>query len=281
MCGIVGYVGSRNAVPVILEGLARLEYRGYDSAGIAVVHNGTLSRRRSSGKLKNLEERLRQEPLAGEYGVGHTRWATHGRPSEENAHPHEDCKGSIVVVHNGIIENYLDLKARLTAAGHRFQTQTDTEVIAHLVESHYRGSLSDAVAKTVTELEGIYALVFLHKDEPQTLVAARMGPPMVIGLGEAERFVASDIPALLPYTRDFIFLDDGDIATVTPGGVRIFQASGQAVERTVHRVSWDPVQAEKGGYRHFMLKEIHEQPRAVRDTLLGRIGLEEGSIHLQ
>jgi glucosamine--fructose-6-phosphate aminotransferase (isomerizing) len=281
MCGIVGYVGPRDAVPVILEGLRRLEYRGYDSAGVAVVQDGQLLRRRSVGKLGNLVESLKSEPLAGAYGLGHTRWATHGRPSEENAHPHADCTGCLVVVHNGIIENYLALKSRLAAAGHRFVTQTDTEVVAHLVESHYRGSLEEAVRATLAELEGIYAFVFLHKDEPQTLVAARMGPPMVVGLGEGERFLASDIPALLPYTRDFLFLDDGEVVTVTPGHTRIVDAAGVALERRPQRISWDAVQAEKGGYRHFMLKEIHEQPRAVRDTLLGRIGLEQGAVHLE
>ncbi len=281
MCGIVGYVGGRDAVPVVIEGLRRLEYRGYDSAGVAVVRNGALLRRRSVGKLQNLVDSLAGDPLSGAWGVGHTRWATHGRPSEENAHPHQDCHGRIVVVHNGIIENYLALKARLAAAGHSFVTQTDTEVIAHLVESHYDGSLEEAVRKTLPELEGIYALVLMHRDEPQTLVAARMGPPMVVGLAEGEHFLASDIPALLPYTRDFLFLDDGETVTVTPQSLRITDRNGRVVERKPQRIAWDPVQAEKGGYRHFMLKEIHEQPRAVRDTLLGRIGLDEGSLHLE
>ncbi len=281
MCGIVGYVGARDAVSVIVEGLRRLEYRGYDSAGIAVVSDGTLQRRRAAGKLVNLEESLRKDPLAGAYGLGHTRWATHGRPSEENAHPHQDCHGRIVVVHNGIIENYLTLRERLAGCGHRFQTQTDTEIIAHLVEEHYHGSLEQAVRSATAELEGIYSLLFLHQSEPQTLVAARSGPPMVIGLGEGEHFLASDIPALLPYTRDFIFLEDGDVATVTPGSARVVSASGASVTRSPQRITWDPVQAEKGGFRHFMLKEIHEQPRAVRDTLLGRISLEEGAVHLE
>jgi glucosamine--fructose-6-phosphate aminotransferase (isomerizing) len=281
MCGIVGYVGRRDAVPVILEGLRRLEYRGYDSAGIAVVRNGSLERRRSAGKLKNLEDSLRAEPLAGEFGLGHTRWATHGRPSEENAHPHQDCSGRIVVVHNGIIENYLALKARLSAEGHRFVTQTDTEIVAHLVESHMSGSFEEAVRKAVRELEGVYSLVLLHRDEPQCLVAARMGPPLVVGIGEGEHFVASDIPALLPYTRDFVFLDDGELAFVRPTSFRIVDGAGSEVNHAPQRISWDPVQAERGGYRHFMLKEIHEQPRAVRDTLLGRMGLEEGETHLE
>jgi glutamine---fructose-6-phosphate transaminase (isomerizing) len=281
MCGIVGYVGGREAVPVIVEGLRRLEYRGYDSAGVAVVRDGQLFRRRSVGKLVNLEDSLRAEPLTGAFGIGHTRWATHGRPSEENAHPHQDCQGRIVLVHNGIIENYLALKAELTAKGHRFVTQTDTEVVAHLVESLYEGDLQKAVQRAVRQLEGIYAVVVLHRDEPQKLVAARMGPPLVVGLGEGERFLASDIPALLPYTRDFLFLEDGDVVTVTPNAHRLQNAKGEATERAPQRISWDPVQAEKGGYRHFMLKEIHEQPRAVRDTLLGRISLEEGEVHLE
>ncbi len=281
MCGIVGYVGSRDAVPIIIEGLRRLEYRGYDSAGIAVVREGVLTRRRAAGKLGNLEESLRQEPLTGEYGVGHTRWATHGRPTEENAHPHQDSQGKIVVVHNGIIENYLALKTRLQAAGHAFVTQTDTEVVAHLVAHHYAGSLEDAVRKAVAEIEGIYALVLLHKDEPQHLVGARLGPPLVVGVGDGERFLASDLPALLAHTRDFIFLEDGEIVTITPDSTTIRDAAGKIVERPTQRISWDPVQAEKGGYRHFMLKEIHEQPRAVRDTLLGRICLDEGEVFLQ
>jgi glucosamine--fructose-6-phosphate aminotransferase (isomerizing) len=281
MCGIVGYVGTRDAVPVIIEGLRKLEYRGYDSAGVAVVRNGELKRRRAAGKLQNLEESLKQDPLSGDYGVGHTRWATHGRPTEENAHPHQDATGRIVVVHNGIIENYLPLKARLQAAGHVFVTQTDTEVVAHLVSHHYEGSLEEALLRTVAELEGIYALVLLHKDEPQTLVGARLGPPLVVGLGNGEHFLASDIPALLPYTRDFLFLEDGEVVTVRPGSATIRNAAGGSVSRAPQRVAWDPVQAEKGGYRHFMLKEIHEQPRAMRDSLLGRIGLEEGGVHLE
>ena len=281
MCGIVGYVGTRDAVEVIVEGLRRLEYRGYDSAGIAVVRDGRLERRRAAGKLKNLEAALARDPLAGSFGLGHTRWATHGRPNEENAHPHQDCHGRVVVVHNGIIENYLALKSRLVAAGHRFTTQTDTEIVAHLVESHLgSGSLEDAVRQAMAEIEGIYALVLLDRDQPQVLVAARQGPPLVVGLGEGEFFVASDVPALLPYTRDFIFLDDGEVGVVARSGVRLTDARGSAVTRAPQRINWDPVQAEKGGYRHFMLKEIHEQPRAVRDTLLGRLDIEAGELLL-
>jgi glucosamine--fructose-6-phosphate aminotransferase (isomerizing) len=281
MCGIVGYVGSNDAVPIIVDGLRRLEYRGYDSAGVAVVHEGRLTRRRAAGKLQNLEESLRKDPIRGQFGVGHTRWATHGRPTEENAHPHQDGQGKIVVVHNGIIENYLPLKTKLQAAGHTFVTQTDTEVVAHLVAHHYSGSLEEAVRKAVAEIEGIYALVLLHKDEPQRLVGARLGPPLVVGVGDGERFLASDLPALLAHTRDFLFLEDGEIVTVTPDSTTIRDAKGNVVSREPQRITWDPVQAEKGGYRHFMLKEIHEQPRAVRDTLLGRIGLDEGEVFLQ
>jgi glucosamine--fructose-6-phosphate aminotransferase (isomerizing) len=280
MCGIVGYVGARDAVPFIVEGLKRLEYRGYDSAGIAVVRDGELIRRRSVGKLVNLEEALRREPLSGTFGVGHTRWATHGRPSEENAHPHADCSGRLVVVHNGIIENHVALKTRLAAAGHRFVTQTDTEVVAHLVESQYQGSLEAAVRRALPELEGIYALLLMHRDEPQTLLAARQGPPMVIGLGEGEHFVASDVPALLPYTRQFVFLEDGDLAVLTPSQIRVSDRQGAPVSRPAQRIAWDPVQVEKGGHRHFMLKEIYEQPRAVRDTLAGRTSVEDGTVLL-
>jgi glucosamine--fructose-6-phosphate aminotransferase (isomerizing) len=281
MCGIVGYVGGRDAVPILLDGLRHLEYRGYDSAGLAVVRGGVLERRRTAGKLGNLAASLAREPLTGEWGVGHTRWATHGRPTEENAHPHQDCGGRIVVVHNGIIENHLELKARLAADGHRFVTQTDTEVVAHLVESHYRGSLEEAARRALDEIQGVYALVLLHRDEPHLLVAARMGPPLVLGLGNAEHYVASDIPALLPHTRDFVFLEDGDLAILTPEAVRITTRAGDAVARPAQRIAWDPVQAEKGGFRHFMLKEIHEQPRAMRDTLVGRFNLEEGAVHLE
>ncbi len=281
MCGIVGYVGGRDAVPLILDGLKRLEYRGYDSAGIAVISRGTLQRRRAAGKLQRLAASLADEPLEGDWGIGHTRWATHGRPTEENAHPHQDCAGRIVVVHNGIIENHLELKDRLAAAGHHFVTQTDTEVLAHLVESEYDGSLEEATRKALPQVRGVYALVLLHRDEPQVLVAARMGPPLVVGLSDGERFVASDIPALLRHTRDFLFLEDGDVATVTPDEVVVHTLAGKSVTRSPQRVAWDAVQAEKGGYRHFMLKEIHEQPRSVRDTLLGRFSLEDGELLLE
>ncbi|MCL6480506.1 MAG: glutamine--fructose-6-phosphate transaminase (isomerizing), partial [Firmicutes bacterium] len=282
MCGIVGYIGPKKVVPLILEGLKRLEYRGYDSAGLAVVtQNGKLEIRRASGKLRNLEEAIRLSPLDGLYGIGHTRWATHGRPTEENAHPHRDCHGNVVVVHNGIIENYLELKKQLSEEGHRFITETDTEVIAHLVEKYSNGSpLEEAVRRAVQQLRGVYALAILSTHDPNKIVAARMGPPAVIGLGQDEYFVASDIPAVLYHTRDVFFLADGDLAVITPQGVRLLDFEGRAIQRPVQHITWDPILAEKGGFKHFMQKEIFEQPRAVRDTLLGRISLETGRIFL-
>src|SRR6266852_3819153 len=287
MCGIIGYIGSKEVVPVLIEGLRRLEYRGYDSAGVAVVRNGLIDLRRSAGKLSNLEQVIRIDPIAGDYGVGHTRWATHGRPTEENAHPHRDCTGKIVVVHNGIIENYVALKKKLAEEGHRFGTETDTEVIAHLVEKHYlqsgnghRPSLEEAVRKTVVQLKGVFALAVISVDEPNTIVAARNGPPAVIGLGKDEYFVASDVPAILYHTRDLFFLADGDLAVITPEGVRLTDFNGQPIVRQVQHVTWDPIMAEKGGFKHFMLKEIYEQPRSVRDTTLGRISQETGQVYL-
>jgi len=282
MCGIVGYIGPKKVVPLILDGLKRLEYRGYDSAGIAVVgRNGKLEIRRASGKLRNLEEAIRLSPIDGLYGVGHTRWATHGRPTEENAHPHRDCTGEVVVVHNGIIENYLELKHQLAKQGHKFVTETDTEVIAHLVEKNLNGMpLEEAVRKTVKQLKGVYALAILSTRDPNKIVAARWGPPAVIGLGQDEYFVASDIPAVLYHTRDIFFLADGDLAVITPQGVRLLDFEGRAIQRPVQHVTWDPIMAEKGGFKHFMQKEIFEQPRAVRDTLLGRISLDTGKIFL-
>src|SRR4051795_2131419 len=281
MCGIVGYIGTRKAVPIILDGLKRLEYRGYDSAGLAVVGaDGDLTVRRASGKLRNLEDAIRMSPLDGEYGIGHTRWATHGRPTEENAHPHRDCKGNIVVVHNGIVENYLALKERLQAEGHDFKTETDTEVIAHLVEKHFEGNLERAVRASLKELTGVFALAVISRSEPNKIVAARQGPPVVIGLGDNEYFVASDVPAILAHTQDMFFLADGDMAVLTPSGVQVTDFDGRPVSRQVSHILWNPIEAEKGGYQHFMLKEIFEQPRAVRDTTLGRVGQEKGSIFL-
>src|SRR5438477_1738268 len=288
MCGIVGYVGKKRVVPVILDGLKRLEYRGYDSAGIAVGGNGDgLQIRRAEGKLRNLEEVIRLKPIEGTYGIGHTRWATHGRPTEENAHPHRDCTGRIVVVHNGIIENYVVLKKKLMEEGHKFTTETDTEVIAHLVEKYFllkkNGhaiALEEAVRKAVKELRGVFALAVIAEEEPNTIVAARNGPPAVIGLGNEEYFVASDVPAILYHTRDLFFLADGDLAVITPAGVELSDFDGQPIARQVQHVTWDPIMAEKGGFKHFMLKEIYEQPRAIRDTTLGRIAQESGKILL-
>jgi len=289
VCGIVGYVGKKRVVPVIVDGLRRLEYRGYDSAGIAVAGNGDgLQVRRAEGKLRNLEEAIRLKPLDGTYGIGHTRWATHGRPTEENAHPHRDCSGRIVVVHNGIIENYLQLKKQLIAEGHKFTTETDTEVIAHLVEKHHYApdgskqvSLEEAVRRTAKLLTGVFAMAIIASDERDKIVAARNGPPAVIGLGKDEYFVASDVPAILYHTRDLFFLADGDLAVITPGGVQLTDFDGKPVQRQVQHVTWDPIMAEKGGFKHFMLKEIYEQPRAVRDTTLGRVSLDSGRIFLE
>ncbi len=288
MCGIVGYVGKKRVVPVIIDGLRRLEYRGYDSAGIAVAGNGEgLQIRRAEGKLRNLEESIRLKPLDGTYGIGHTRWATHGRPTEENAHPHRDCTGKIVVVHNGIIENYLALKKKLIEEGHKFTTETDTEVIAHLVEKYllktgngHRPVLEEAVRKTVRELTGVFAIAVIATEEPNKIVAARNGPPAVIGLGKDEYFVASDVPAILYHTRDLFFLADGDLAVITPDGVQLTDFQGQPIMRQVQHVTWDPIMAEKGGFKHFMLKEIYEQPRAVRDTTLGRVSQDTGHVFL-
>src|SRR5271165_3878590 len=257
MCGIVGYVGNKRVVPVILDGLRRLEYRGYDSAGIAVAGNGDgLQVRRAEGKLRNLEEVIRLKPLDGTYGIGHTRWATHGRPTEENAHPHRDCTGKIVVVHNGIVEKNLQ------------------------GNNGHKAPLEEAVRKTVKLLTGVFAIAVISSDETNKIVAARNGPPAVIGLGKDEYFVASDVPAILYHTCDLFFLADGDIATITPTGVRLTDFEGQHIERQVQHITWDPIMAEKGGFKHFMLKEIYEQPRAVRDTTLGRVSLDTGKVFL-
>jgi glucosamine--fructose-6-phosphate aminotransferase (isomerizing) len=290
MCGIVGYVGPKQVVPVIIEGLRRLEYRGYDSAGIAVgsPYISTLEVRRAPGKLANLEEVLRQNPVEGSFGIGHTRWATHGRPTEENAHPHRDCSGRIVVVHNGIVENYLDLKRELTEQGHKFVTETDTEIIAHLLEqiqndaekSGHPIPLEAAVRLAVKRLTGAFALGILSAAEPDKIIAARSGPPVVIGVGEGEAFIASDVPGILHHTRNIYFLADGDMATLTLAGVQLTDFAGNPIHREITRIHWNPVQAEKGGYKHFMLKEIWEQPRAITDTTLGRVSLDSGKVYL-
>ena len=330
MCGIVGYIGPKSVVPVILEGLRRLEYRGYDSAGIAVGGDpaapSTLALRRAPGKLRNLETVIAQSPITGTYGIGHTRWATHGRPTEENAHPHRDGTGTLVVVHNGIVENYLTLKQQLTAKGHKFQSETDTEIIAHLIQDELESAsapgapfiaplshamsgsvseasveettesnestaaltdqtvpsipLDEAVRRAVKRLTGAFAIGVLSAHAPDTLVAARMGPPAVIGIGEGEFFLASDVPGILHHTRNIHFLQDGEVAILTPAGVRLTDFDNHELPLKVQRIAWDPIQAEKAGYKHFMLKEINEQPRAVRDTTLGRVSLTTGEIFL-
>jgi glutamine---fructose-6-phosphate transaminase (isomerizing) len=290
MCGIVGYVGKKQVVPVIIEGLRRLEYRGYDSAGIAVGTPDcpTLDVRRAPGKLAKLEEVLRNHPLHGTFGIGHTRWATHGRPTEENAHPHRDCTGRLVVVHNGIVENYLELKHQLIEKGHKFVTETDTEIIAHLIEQVQKEAeaagqsipLEVAVRRAVKHLTGAFALGILSAAEPDKIVAARSGPPVVIGVGDGEAFVASDVPGILHHTRNIYFLADGDMAILTPAGVQLTDFEGNAVNRAITHIQWDPIQAEKGGFKHFMLKEIWEQPRAIRETTMGRVSLDSGKIYL-
>jgi glucosamine--fructose-6-phosphate aminotransferase (isomerizing) len=312
MCGIVGYIGPKPCVPVIMEGLARLEYRGYDSAGIAVAGGGHLLQlRRAPGKLRNLAEILAKDPVHGTYGIGHTRWATHGRPTEENAHPHRDGTGTLVVVHNGIVENYLQLKSALIAKGHKFASETDTEIIAHVIQDELELAgapipspgtrtlvaneseaviktpaaapslpLEEAVRRAVARLTGAFAIGVLSALEPDKLVAARMGPPAVLGLGDGEFFLASDVPGILHHTRNIYFLQDGEIATLTTAGITLMDFNG--IPKTLHpqRITWDPIQAEKAGYKHFMLKEINEQPRAVRDTTLGRVSLDTGKVFL-
>ncbi len=281
MCGIVGYVGHRDASPVVLDGLRRLEYRGYDSAGIAVVRDGAIEVRRSAGKLANLEAVLARSPVDGAYGIGHTRWATHGRPTEENAHPHRDQSGRVVLVHNGIIENYLELKHELQARGITFRTETDTEVVAHLIGLELgEDGLHAAVTRSLARLRGLFAIVVISSTDPGTIVAARNGPPVVVGLGDGECFVASDNPAILAHTRDVVFLEDGQVAVLHADGARYFDAGGREITRQPQRVTWDPVLAEKAGYKHFMLKEIFEQPWAIKETLVGRLSMEQGDVHL-
>jgi glucosamine--fructose-6-phosphate aminotransferase (isomerizing) len=281
MCGIIGYIGKEQAVPILIEGLKKLEYRGYDSSGVAVIQNGVLEVRRAVGKLQNLEAVLRNESLSGRMGVGHVRWATHGRPSEENAHPHR--AGSVVVVHNGIIENYTSLKRELSAQGRVFSSETDTEVIAHLIDSIAKKGtpLDQAVREATARLVGAYAIAVIDERSPDVVVGARKGSPLVVGLGQGEFFLASDIPAILHRTRDVLFLNDDEMAVLSDEGVRLTDLKGNEVTRDVTRVLWNPVMAEKGGYRHFMLKEIYEQPRAIMDTIRGRMSQETGAIHLE
>src|SRR5919204_506501 len=280
MCGIIGYIGYREAAPLLLQGLKRLEYRGYDSAGVAVFTNGSVVVRRSVGKLGNLDQLLRDHPVHGTTGMGHTRWATHGRPSEENAHPHR--AGKVVVIHNGIIENYLELRAALERRGRTMASETDTEVISHLIDEHVqRGAgLFEATRHAIQQLEGSYSIVVLSESEPDRLVAAKSATPIVLGLGEGENFVASDIPALLDHTRRVVFLEDGEVVELTPDRVTIKTFAGEPVTRAPRTVTWDPVTAQKGGYKHFLLKEIHEQPQAIIDTMRGRIVQETGEVQL-
>lgn len=279
MCGIVGYIGERKSLPVLMEGLRRLEYRGYDSAGMALVSDGQLRVIRRKGNLDELEKALQSVSCDGKVGIGHTRWATHGRPSEENAHPHLDCKGRIALVHNGIIENFLSLKERLQAEGHIFRSDTDTEIISHLIEANYQGDLAEAVRQSVREVEGSYALAVVSLDQPDLIVAARKDSPLIIGLGKGENLVASDIPAVLKYTREVLILEDGEVAELRRSGVRVSDLDNQVKERDVFHVSWDIEAAEKGGYPDFMLKEIFEQPTAIRETIRGRI-TQDGTARL-
>tara|TARA_B100001123_G_scaffold428402_1_gene545270 strand:+ start:12724 stop:14568 length:1845 start_codon:yes stop_codon:yes gene_type:complete len=281
MCGIIGYIGKKDVVPTLIDGLRRLEYRGYDSAGIALVRDGAVEVRRSAGKLDRLEDVLRKQPISGEYGVGHTRWATHGRPTEENAHPHRDCSGNIVVVHNGIIENYLELKTELLNQGHRFETETDTEVVAHLVETEKRDDgLEEAVRRALKRLQGLFGLVLVDAENPDKIIAARKGPPIVIGMGDKEFLVASDIPAVLGHTNMIVFLGDEEMASISRTSVSFSDFQGNTVSKASERIQWDPVMAEKSGYKHFMLKEIFEQPWAIQETVLGRLSEEQGTVSL-
>jgi len=281
MCGIVGYIGAAAATPIIYDGLQRLEYRGYDSAGIATLDGAGVQIRRAEGKLVNLQTVLAQKPLTGSLGIGHTRWATHGRPSETNAHPHQ--AGGIVVVHNGIIENYLALKERLRGQGHNFTSETDTEVIAHLIEQQRKQGLGfeAAVRAALHEVRGAYAVAVICRDEPDTLIAAKLGSPLVIGQAESAFLVASDIPAMLSHTREMIFLEDGEMVVFSRSSMQVTTLAGVPVNKTVKTITWSPLMAEKGGYRHFMLKEIHEQPRAIADTLAGRVREDEGAVYLE
>jgi glucosamine--fructose-6-phosphate aminotransferase (isomerizing) len=272
MCGIVGYVGPRDAAPILLEGLRRLEYRGYDSAGIALLtaDDGVFIEKRA-GKLTNLTEHLNGDAPKGHPGIAHTRWATHGRPNDTNAHPHRDCSGRLALIHNGIIENYRSLKDGLLANGHRFTSETDTEVLAHLIEQHYDGDLVEAVRRALNEVRGAYAVGVMHADHPDRIVGARMNVPLIVGLGDGEGFLASDVPAILEHTKNVVILHEGDIADVTPQGTRILQLDGTEVERDVTRIRWSIEAAEKGGFPHFTLKEIYEQPHAIQESLRGRI----------
>jgi glucosamine--fructose-6-phosphate aminotransferase (isomerizing) len=280
MCGIIGYIGKQNAVPLLIDGLKKLEYRGYDSAGIAFMNNGRIDVRRCAGKIHNLETSLMNQDLKSSIGVGHTRWATHGRPTEENAHPH--MANGVVVVHNGIIENYLELKTGLKKKGHTFTSDTDTEVICHLVSSYIQKGhdLKTATKKSLKHLKGAYALGIITEDEPDTMIAVKKDSPLIIGLGHREFFIASDIPAFLNHTRDVIILENGEMAVIKRNGVTTFGTNGKPIRKKASHITWNPSMAEKGGYKHFMLKEIYEQPRAITDTIRGRLSLETGDVNL-
>ncbi len=284
MCGIVGYIGEQNATPIILNGLKRLEYRGYDSAGLAVLQNGKIEIRREAGKLSKLTALIESQPVSGKMGIGHTRWATHGEPSARNAHPHLSTNGDFVVVHNGIVENFLELKEELSSEGVQFRSDTDTETIVHLVERYYSNSagLVEASRQALKQLKGAHGIVIMSSREPDKIIAARIGNAggVVIGFGEGEMFIASDIPAILEHTRRVIFLESGQMAIVTQHDVKVETLSGEKVTPQIHNISWDPVAAEKGEYRHFMQKEIHEQVRSLTDTVAGRVDFDEGRIHL-
>lgn len=279
MCGIFGYIGDKEALPFLLEGLKKLEYRGYDSAGVATIHQERLFVSKCMGKIVDLEKNLLEKPISGRIGIGHTRWATHGRPSHLNSHPHEDCTGKIVVVHNGIIENYLEIRRELSDKGHRFSSTTDTEVIAHLIEENLKLDLFSAVRTALQKVKGTYALAVLSEHEPEKLVVARHGSPLILGIGESEHFISSDIPALLKYTSQVIHLENGEIGVVTQEDIKVCDLSGNPKRAKVKLISWDPGSAEKGGYAHFMLKEIHEQPSAIRKTIEGRVEPESHKIH--
>ncbi|NTV52850.1 MAG: glutamine--fructose-6-phosphate transaminase (isomerizing) [Candidatus Firestonebacteria bacterium] len=282
MCGIVGYVGQQEAVPILLDGLQKLEYRGYDSAGLAVISRGRLELRRCQGKLKHLVELVARSPLKSVVGLGHTRWATHGRPSEENAHPHTNTDGTLAVVHNGIIENDRALHQELEKAGYKFASDTDSEVFAHLIDKYYRPGtpLETAVRRAVARVKGTFALGVVSQREPQKIVAARRGSPLIVGLGNKEFFIASDVPALLPHTREVLYVADNELVVITPAGVKLTNAEGRAVVRKPDHITWDALQAEKGGYKHFMLKEIFEQPQVIEDTLRGRVSGLGGEVIL-
>ena len=283
MCGIVGYIGPKNATPIIMNGLKKLEYRGYDSAGIAVLENNVIQVRRDAGKLERLSQLVQQDPLEGNIGIGHTRWATHGEPNSRNAHPHLGMTGEVVVVHNGIVENFSTLRDELESEGAEFQSETDTEVIVHLVERYLSGNnIIVAVRKALKHLKGAHGIVVMHKNEPDKIVAARIGNAggVVLGKGQDEMYIASDLPAILEYTREMVFLESHQMAVVTRQGLEVMTLDGEKVEVEVHNVPWDPVSAEKGEYRHFMHKEIHEQVRSLTDTIAGRVDFETGSIQL-